>query len=180
MAEANVEPWLRGTFTEVGAVPRGVLHALELAAEDVAKWCGGLTDAELNERPLGLPPVAFQLRHVARSLDRLLTYAEGEQLSAEQLAAFRSEMEAGATQEAVLTEFLAAIERSAKRVRGLAVIDQELPRGVGRKQLPTSVGGLLVHVADHTQRHVGQAITTAKVLLSQRSKSSDRIPAIDE
>jgi hypothetical protein len=30
--------------------------------------------------------------------------------------------------------------------------------------LPTSVGGLLVHCADHTQRHVGQAVTTAKVV----------------
>jgi hypothetical protein len=26
-----VEPWLRGTLTEVDAVRRGVLHALELA-----------------------------------------------------------------------------------------------------------------------------------------------------
>ena len=162
MSEANIEPWLRGTLTEVSAVHRGVLHALELAAEDVAKWCGGLMDAEINERPLGLPPVAFQLRHIARSLDRLLTYAEGGQLSAEQLAALKSEMDEGATQEGIHAEFVAAIEHSAKRVRELAAVDLELPRGVGRKQLPTSVGGLLVHVADHTQRHVGQAITTAK------------------
>jgi uncharacterized damage-inducible protein DinB len=41
-------------------------------------------------------------------------------------------------------------------------------RHVGKKQLPTSVGGLLVHVADHTQRHVGQAITTAKIVVAQR------------
>ena len=73
MTETNVEPWLRGTLNEVSAVCRGVLHALELAKEDVTKWCGGLTDAELNERPLGLPSVAFQMRHTARSLDRLLT-----------------------------------------------------------------------------------------------------------
>ena len=87
MTEASVEPWLRGTLTEVGAVPRGVIHALLLADEDVAKWCGGLTDVELNERPMGLPSVAFQLRHIARSLDRLLSYAEGAQLSGEQVAA---------------------------------------------------------------------------------------------
>ena len=36
------------------------------------------------------------------------------------------------------------------------------PRGVGRKQLPTTVIGLLVHIAEHTQRHVGQAISAAK------------------
>jgi uncharacterized damage-inducible protein DinB len=168
MAEASVEPWLRGSLMEVGAVVRGVIHALLLAEEDVAKWCGELTDGELNERPLGLPSVGFQLRHIARSLDRLLTYAEGAQLSGEQIAALQSEMDEGATREGLFAEFEAAIESSMRRVRELAVVDPELPRGVGKKQLPTSVGGLLVHVADHTQRHVGQAITTTKVMLAMR------------
>jgi uncharacterized damage-inducible protein DinB len=168
MTEASVEPWLRGTLIEIGAVPRGVIHALLLAEEDVAKWCGGLTEAELNERRLGLPSLAFQLRHIARSLDRLLTYAEGAQLSGEQVAALKSEMDAGSTREGLFAEFGEAIQRSLRRVRELAVVDPEQPRGVGKKQLPTSVGGLLVHVADHTQRHVGQAITTAKVLQARR------------
>jgi uncharacterized damage-inducible protein DinB len=152
----------------VSAVHRGVLHALELAAEDVAKWCGGLTDAELNERPLGLPPVAFHLRHIARSLDRLLTYAEGGQLSTEQIAALKSEMDGDAKRDEIFAEFAEAMAHSAQRVRELAAVNLDQPRGVGRKQLPTSVGGLLVHVADHTQRHVGQAITTAKVVIAGR------------
>ncbi len=168
MAEASVEPWLRGTLMEVGAVPRGVIHALLLAEEDVAKWCGELTDAELNARPLELPSVGFQLRHIARSLDRLLTYAEGAQLSGEQVAALKSEMDEGVTREGLFAEFGDAIQSSLRRVKELAVVDPEQPRGVGKKQLPTTVGGLLVHVADHTQRHVGQAITTAKVLLGLR------------
>jgi uncharacterized damage-inducible protein DinB len=168
MAEVTVEPWLRGTLTEIGAVHRGVLHALELAEEDVTAWCGGLSDTEVNQRPFGLPPVAFQLRHMARSLDRLLTYAEGKQLSADQIAALKTEMDAGATREAVFGEFKEAIVKSAQRVRSLAAVDLDQSRGVGKRQLPTSVGGLLVHIADHTQRHVGQAITTAKVLLEQR------------
>jgi uncharacterized damage-inducible protein DinB len=168
MTESDVEPWLRGNLTEVGAVGRGVLHALDLAEEDVTKWCGGLADAEFNARPLGLPSVAFQLRHIARSLDRLLTYAEGAQLSGEQIVALKSEMDDGATRDGLFAEFEAAIEDAMRRVRELAVVDPELARRVGKKQLPTSVGGLLVHVADHTLRHVGQAITTTKVLLAQR------------
>ena len=72
-----VEPWLRGTLTEVDAVRRGVLHALELAREDVARWCGELTAGQLEARPFGLPSVGFQMRHMVRRLDRLLTYAEG-------------------------------------------------------------------------------------------------------
>ena len=130
MAEVSVEPWLRGTLIEVGAVPRGVIHALLLAEEDVAKWCGELTDAELNERPLGLPSVGFQLRHIARSLDRLLTYAEGAQLSGEQIAALKSEMDEGATREGLFAEFEAAIQSSLRRVKELAAVDPEQPRGV--------------------------------------------------
>jgi uncharacterized damage-inducible protein DinB len=169
MPEANVEPWLRGTLTEVGAVHRGVLHALELAEEDVGKWCDGLTQVELEARPLELPSVGFQLRHISRSLDRLLTYAEGGQLSAEQLALLKSEAEAVASRDELFGEFDRAMEVSEARVRALASVDLETARAVGRKQLPTSVGGLLVHVADHTQRHVGQVVTTAKVLMALRS-----------
>jgi uncharacterized damage-inducible protein DinB len=169
MVEATVEPWLRGTLREVSAVPRGVLHALQLAEEDVLKWCGELSDEEIQERPSGLPSAAFQLRHIARSLDRLLSYAEGLPLSDEQMMALKSEMDANATRDAVFAEFRGAMESSARRVKKLAAVDLEQTRGVGKKQLPTTVGGLLVHIADHTQRHVGQAITTAKILVGLRA-----------
>lgn len=57
-------------------------------------------------------------------------------------------------------ELTAALADGTKRVRALANTKLEVARTVGKKKLPTTVGGLLVHVADHTQRHVGQAITT--------------------
>jgi uncharacterized damage-inducible protein DinB len=159
-----VEPWLRGTLTEVDTVRRGVLHALELAREDVARWCGRLTEEELDARPFALPSVGFQMRHMVRSLDRLLTYAEGAQLNEEQLASLKSEMESFGRREDLFAEFERGIELAMQRVRAIASTDYEVTRGVGRKMLPTSVGGLLVHCADHTQRHVGQAVTTAKVV----------------
>jgi uncharacterized damage-inducible protein DinB len=166
------EPWLRGTLTEVSAVPRAVLHALELAGEDLKKWCSALTDAELNAEPHGLPSVAFQLRHIARSIDRLLTYAEGNALADGQLEALRQESQPAASDPSVFDELSAALECGAQRVRGLAKSDLEQPRSVGKKALPTTLGGLLVHVADHTQRHVGQAITTAKILLAERQRQA--------
>lgn len=46
------EPWLRGTGGELPAIPRAVVHALELASEDIDRWCGGLTDEEINARPV--------------------------------------------------------------------------------------------------------------------------------
>ena len=163
-----VEPWLRGTLTEVDAVRRGVLHALELAREDIERWSADLTDEELEARPFGLPSVGFQMRHIVGSLDRLLTYAEGNQLSEEQLVSLKSETESSGRREDLFAEFERGIESSMQRVRAIAPTGYEEARGVGRKMMPTSVGGLLVHCADHTQRHVGQAVTTAKVVTQVR------------
>jgi uncharacterized damage-inducible protein DinB len=117
-----------------------------------------------------LPSVAFQLRHIARSIDRLLTYAEANPLSAEQLDALREESQPDASARAVLNELSESLTRAAARIHALAKSDLEQPRTVGKKALPTTIGGLLVHVADHTQRHVGQAITTAKILLAERHR----------
>ncbi|MBZ5506267.1 MAG: DinB family protein [Acidobacteriia bacterium] len=162
------EPWLRGTLEDVPAAQRAVLHALELAKEDLERWCDGLSDEELHARPGGIAPVAFHLRHIARSMDRLLTYAEGNQLSGEQISIMKGEMDPSGSRNELLAELVVAIAKSGKRIRSFSSEQLEEERTVGKKQLPTSVGGLLVHVADHTQRHVGQAITTAKIVVAQR------------
>ena len=167
-APPQPEPWLRGTHAELPAVLRAVLHAFELAQEDVFHWCDGLNDAELHADPNGLTPIAYHLRHIPRSLDRLLSYAEGNQLNADQVAVLKSESDPQATNEELFAEFKDGLESAASRVRAFAGADLEQPRGVGKKQLPTSVGGLLVHLADHTQRHAGQIVTTAKLLKATR------------
>jgi uncharacterized damage-inducible protein DinB len=168
---AYIEPWLRGTHTDVPAAGRAVLHALELALDDLTKWTAGLTDAEVHAQPLGLTPIAFHLRHIARSTDRILTYAEGEQLTAVQLASLKSEL-TGEGKSETLAELLAEVEiaftDAAERIRVLATANLDTPRVVGRKQLPTSIGGAMIHVADHTLRHVGQVVNTAKVILALR------------
>ena len=165
-----IEPWLSGTYSVVPAVGRAVLHALDLALDDITKWTEGLTDIEVHTLVLSLPPVAFHLRHIARSVDRILTYAEGSQLTPEQLAQLKSEQ--GTAEQESLAALIAEVEVSftnaAGRIRILATADFNTFRGVGRKQLPTSIGGALIHVADHTQRHAGQVITTAKVLKALR------------
>ena len=83
--------------------------ALELALEDAKKWCSGLSEERIHARPAGLPSVAFQLRHIAGSLDRLLTYAEGRALSEEQLQALKAEANSEGTTKGLLIELEAAI-----------------------------------------------------------------------
>ena len=165
------EPWLRGTHTDVSAVGRAVLHALELSLDDIRKWTDGLTDAEIHAQPLALAAVAFHIKHIARSTNRILTYAEGAQLSAEHLASMKAEQTGAETLSELLAELESAFNAAATRIRALAGANYDEPRGVGRKQLPTSMGGALIHVADHTQRHTGQVVTTAKVLRGLRAEA---------
>lgn len=166
------EPWLRGTRTNMPAVIRGVLHALDLAREDLERAYETLSIREIHASPMGMTPMLFHLRHIPRSLDRLLTYAEGSPLSEAQLAMLRSEEAPEPDKDALIAALHAGLDSAEARVRAFADADLEMPREVGRNGLPTTVGGLLVHVADHTQRHVGQVITTAKLLHALRAVAS--------
>lgn len=169
------EPWLRGTLTDVPAVIRAVVHALELAHEDADRWCGDLTGVEVNARPAALPSIASQLRHISGSTDRLLTYAEGRELSQEQMAELAREAE-GAMPHVLLREFGKSMEGASQRLSGFLGADLEAERFVGRRRLPTTLGGLLVHVAEHTQRHVGQMVTTAKIVKALRARTTSPEP----
>ena len=166
------EPWLRGTLTEFPAEQRAILHALEMAREDTSQWCEPLVAEEMHARPYGLAPVAFQLRHIVGSLDRLLTYAEGKSLSAAQLQTLAAEMRPEGSKEEILAEFEAGVRDAERRICKIDLANWQEPREVGRRNLPTTVAGLLIHCAEHTQRHVGQAITTAKVVLELRGQPS--------
>ncbi|MGI4855029.1 MAG: DinB family protein [Janthinobacterium lividum] len=165
MPTEAVEPWLRGTHTDLDPMRRAVLHALELAREDVVRWCGPLDAEALETEALGLPSAAFQMRHIARSLDRLMTYAEGDSLTDAQLSALRDERLPAA---GVLAEFEEGIGGAIERLLCFHPSQFAEARHVGRDCLSTTVAGLLIHIAEHTQRHVGQAITTAKVVAALR------------
>jgi uncharacterized damage-inducible protein DinB len=155
-------------MSDLPAVQRALVHSLQMTEEDTHKWCRGLNDLEIHARPFQLPSVAFQLRHIARSLDRFCCYAEGRPLTAEQLAALASEMEGTGTADAIFAELQASLEKTKTRLDTIIRHPLDLPVKIGRKELPTTLAGLLVHAAEHTQRHVGQAITTAKVIVAQR------------
>lgn len=164
MAKQNIEPWLQNTHQDMPALPRAVVHSIELAGADLEEWCGDLSEEQLNARPAALRSVASQIKHMARSIDRLLTYAEGNPLSAEQLRAIESEPEDVENQAELFGELHEKLSGACERIGKLAALNMEEPRTVGRQQLPTTLGGLLVQIAEHTQRHVGQAITTARMV----------------
>jgi uncharacterized damage-inducible protein DinB len=167
------EPWLSGTLSDFPPLQRALLHSLQMAHEDITKWCGDFDDQRIHARPLGLPSVAFQIRHIARSLDRFCTYGEGSALTADQLDALADELNGPGTRQSIFDEFEESLASTKRRLEGIVRQPQDTPIAIGRKKLPTSLGGLLVHAAEHTQRHVGQAITTAKVIRAQSDRQCD-------
>lgn len=164
MVEAMTEPWISGSHADVHPLVRPLLHAFDHALLDLGRWTDGMTTEQIWARPMGLGPIGFHLRHITGSTDRLFTYAVGGTLSEAQMQALRTEMEPGAELEALMAEMKSTFERVAQTVRSLGPAALAEPRTVGRKMLPTTLHGLLVHIAEHTMRHVGEAIVTARVV----------------
>lgn len=161
------EPWLRGPVPGIPPLLQPVAHAFLLAVEDVRRTVAPLPAAHLWARPGGAPSVGFHVRHATGSLDRLFTYARGEALSNEQLAFLKGEAEPGSPPleaAALAQEFEHQVDRALAQLRATPESTLLEPRGVGRRQLPSTVLGLLFHTAEHTQRHVGQIITTARIV----------------
>lgn len=157
------EPWLRGPLQGVDTLIAPVLYGFQQAREDLAKYTEGLTTDQMWVRPYGFGPVGFHIRHIGGSVERLTTYVEGRQLTEQQLAELKSEMEPGASREELLLELDERLRQAEGFIRSIDPSTFTEPRGVGRMMLPTTVIGLLVHIAEHTQRHVGQAISAAKL-----------------
>jgi hypothetical protein len=104
---------------------------------------------------------------MAGSIDRLLAYARGEGLTLEQRAAARAEPEDSSADAAALVAGVrSAVQKALAQIRATPRESLLEPRPVGRAALPSTVLGLLFHLAEHAQRHVGQAIATAKVVRS--------------
>ena len=165
------EVWLRGPIDGVSPLLQPVAHSLLQSRHELAQAMSDLTAPELRARPGGVASVEYHARHAAGSLDRLSSYARGEQLTAAQLADLASEdvvdprSDAGAR---LVTTFDDAVERALRQLRETPVDALVEPRAVGRSRLPSTVIGLLVHSAEHTQRHVGQLMTTARIVKGAR------------
>ena len=161
------EVWLRGPLPDVPALLQPAAHSLLQSLEELRRTLPPLSDAQLRARPGGAASVAYHAVHLAGSLDRLTTYARGEMLGDAQLAALAAERQvndAPCDGGALLGVVEATIERALAQIRATDPATLTDARAVGRGRLPSTVAGLLFHAAEHTQRHAGQAMTTARVV----------------
>ena len=164
---ATPEPWLRGPLPGILPVLQPAAHAFVLALEDVEQSLSGLSDDDLWKQPGGITPLGFHVVHLAGATDRLLTYARGEALSAEQRAAAGAEAQLTRTRPplaATLDGWRAAVKRALAQLGATAESELLKPIAIGRAQLPSTAIGAIFHAAEHAARHAGQVVTTAKVV----------------
>jgi DinB family protein len=161
-----IEPWLRGPLAGVNPLLCPLIYSFQQASEDLRKWTEGLSTEQVWARPHGLAPLGFQIRHIGGSVERLMTYVMGGQLNERQMNDLATQMDPGATLDELLAQMEQRFADAEAKVRAIDPAILHQPRQVGRKRLPTTVGGLLTHIAEHMQRHVGQAVVTAKIVRS--------------
>lgn len=177
------EAWLRGPIEGVPPRLMPVAHSLTDAWEELEAAASGLDTARLWARPAGVASVGFHLRHVGGALERLLTYARGEALTEAQLTAARAEVEPGEpppTAEELLADLRQRITAAIDVLRSTPEAALLEPRSVGRAGLPSDVQGLLFHAAEHSRRHAGQAIATARIVRAAPSEPEDERAAFVE
>ena len=161
-----LEVWLRGPVPGVPSLLQPVAHALLQAREELATALADFPPTLLNERPGGLASVGFHLQHLAGVLDRTFTYARNEALTPAQQAELAEESGPlppnAETLARLLRRFNQQVDCALAQLRDTDFAVLVEPRGVGRAQVPSTVIGLLVHAAEHTTRHLGQLLVTAK------------------
>lgn len=162
-----IEVWLRGPVPGIAPGLQPAAHALLQVAEDVLPLMSTLTIEQLWARPGGAASIGFHLKHLPGSLDRLLTYARGEQLSPSQmtyLAAERTVHDDQPLLAALTSAFSQGIDSAIEYLRTVPEASLLEPREVGRQKRPSTTLGLIFHAAEHSSRHAGQIVTLSRVV----------------
>ena len=170
-----MEAWLRGPVDGVPPLLMPVAHMVLHALDDATQAVEGLSADQIWATPAGAASVGYHVRHLSGALDRLFTYARGETLNGAQRDALAREAQAGeppADSATLVAELRQATSQALDQLRNTDERTLLEPRGVGRKQIPTTVLGLLAHGGEHAARHAGQAITMARLVGQQRATAT--------
>lgn len=166
MIPNQLEVWLRGPLPDIPALLQPVAHALLQAQEEVTATMQDFSEENLWKRPAGVASVGFHLQHLTGVLDRLFTYARGETLSQTQFEALAAEGKENNKIKIrdLLEAFDEQIALALEQLKTIDITTLTEVREVGRSKIPSTVIGLLVHATEHTTRHLGQLMVTAKVI----------------
>ena len=165
MNKSSLEPWLRGPIEGIPPALMPIAHSLVQVMEDLPRVVEGLTREQLYATPGGAASIAFHLKHLPGSLDRLYTYARGEKLTEEQFARIKKEKEPDDRPlDELVSDAMKMLEKAIQQLKETTPESLHDVRLVGRAGLPSNQLALLYHGAEHCQRHVGAMIATAKII----------------
>ncbi|MBS1668887.1 MAG: DinB family protein [Bacteroidetes bacterium] len=170
-----LEYWQRGPVENIPALLQPVAHALLQAREELTGIIKGFPESLLWEKPAGMASVGFHLQHLSGVIDRLFTYARNEQLSEAQWQMLKEEalpFNPNLSIDILLTRFNAQVDKALLQLQQTKESELNADRFIGRKKIPTTTIGLLFHAAEHTMRHIGQILTTTRILISVRNIES--------
>lgn len=174
----NLEVWLRGPLPDVPAMLQPAAHALLQAREEVGNIMQDFPDELLWERPAGVASVGYHLQHLTGILERLFTYARGEQLNEQQLAYLYAEgkpVGQDRQSETLVQKFNEQVDKAMEQLRQTDESSLTETKRVGRAQVESTVMGLLFHAAEHSMRHVGQLLVTARVLRERETLNGNMV-----
>lgn len=166
--EPTLEVWMRGPISDVPALLQPVAHTLLQVKEELTNLLRTFPTEKLWERPAGIASVAFHIQHITGVIDRMFTYARQESLSADQFLYLKNEgvKNESITVSMLLEQLSRCIEHAVEELREIQTSSLTEARALGRKKIPTTLIGLLFHAAEHSQRHFGQTLVTAKIILA--------------
>jgi hypothetical protein len=170
------EPWMRGILPGVDPVIGHLLRASEHIQEDLERAIASLSVDQIWAKPYGMTSAGFHAKHLAGSTERLCTYLEGKQLTADQLAAIAQEDQGRESAQDLIAVVRRSLDRYEKLVRDLTPEKFGEKREIGRRRLETTAISLAIHIAEHGQRHVGQAISAAKLAANAPSTERPSLP----
>lgn len=165
--EKKREAWQCGPVDGVPGLLQPVAHALIEMRDEVHGIMENFPEKLLWEKPAGVASPAFHLQHIRGVIERLFTYARKELLNEQQMHSLSLEGDREKTS-ADLKELLKLLDKQVDAaLNELKQVNESTlteARGIGRKQIPTTLLGLYFHAAEHSMRHTGQLLVTVRVL----------------
>lgn len=164
----KLEVWMRGPVIGVPGILQPSAHALMQTNEECTFFMENFDQNKLWIKPVGLASVGFHLQHIVGVIDRMLTYAQQKPLNDQQLNYLKNEgiENAKLSIQELLRNLNEQVEIAIAYLRTVDVNTLEEVRGIGKKKISTTLAGLLLHAAEHSQRHAGQLYVTSRFLMN--------------
>lgn len=162
----QLEFWMRGPFNAVPALLQPVAHALLQMQYELSVCLESLDSSQIWLRPKDAASVGFHTLHIIGVIDRMFTYAANKSLTEQQFSYLKSEGQKHEDLEvSKLVEKLEyAVSAAISKLKNVDESQLTEVRYLGRKRLEVTLIGLLFHAAEHSMRHLGQALVTAKMV----------------